>query len=96
MMAIYYAFTCLFVGVCSFLITFATDLDQCLTTFEEKIQKIIAKKKANATQTHQQIQLIIRDIIIFHADVKQFSVVYVGCNFGFEYFFFRIFTSICF
>lgn len=73
---IYYIFTCLFLGVCTFLEAFAADLDGYLATADETIQELKEVNEATAMETQQRIKQLVHDIISTHSDLKMFGALY--------------------
>lgn len=78
MYAAYYVFTCLFIGVCTFFLTFATDLNESFVDFNGNVTKTLTDEKVKATNkkfraTGHRIELkkAMHNILRFHADVKQ-------------------------
>lgn len=76
---IYYIFTCLFLGVCTFLEAFAADVHGYLSTADELMQELNELNEVTAVQTQQRLKLM-HDIISTHSDMKMFSDFYYFSN----------------
>lgn len=75
--SVYLVFTCIFFGICSYLVAFAVDLEHCLAAFEKKIQQFDRIERNNDRVTAHELYLelkgILHDTISFHTHVMQLS-----------------------
>lgn len=78
MYAVYLVFTCIFFGICSYLVAFAADLEHCLTTLDGKIQQFDGTERNNERVAYRELKGILHGTIAFHADVMQLSEFKLG------------------
>lgn len=71
MYAIYYTFTCMFIGVCTFFLVFAADLEQCFTDLDASIRILAECKESKVAQQQIEVKRTMHDILRCRAEMKQ-------------------------